>query len=97
MFRGGSPIGGGCRLTCRYGGRYSAGMARRATRTVRVDVATLARLEALATLTGRSVADLVRTASYAGFDDVLTLHAKRAVAEARELEKLRRTLESAAG
>ena len=72
-------------------------MARRATRTVRVDVATLARLEALATLTGRSVADLVRTASYAGFDDVLTLHAKRAVAEARELEKLRRTLESAAG
>lgn len=53
---------------------------------MRVDLATLARLESLATLTGRSVADIVRTASYAGFEEVLALHAKRASAEARALE-----------
>ncbi len=63
--------------------------------TVRVDGASAERLRALAKLTGRSVADLVRTWSYADFDLVLKAHARRAAAESRELEERRR--EAAAG
>ena len=42
--------------------------------TVRVDPATMERLRALAARTGQSLADLVRTWSYADVDTVLRVH-----------------------
>ena len=49
--------------------------------TIRVDKATHARLEALARKVHRPSADIMATLSYADYDVLLELHAKRAVAE----------------
>ena len=49
--------------------------------TIRVDKATHARLEGLARKVQRPIADIVATLSYANYDVLLELHAKRAVAE----------------
>ena len=48
-----------------------------------VDGKTAARLEALARMVKRPTAEIVRTLSYAAFDDFLRLHAKRALSEQR--------------
>ena len=48
-----------------------------------VDGGTGARLEALAKMVHLATAEIVRTLSYATFDDFLRLHAKRSVTEQR--------------
>ena len=50
-------------------------------RTIRVDRATHARLEALARTVHRPIADIVATLSHADYDVLLELHARRAIAE----------------
>ena len=65
--------------------------------TVRLDSETMGRLRALAARTGQSLADLVRTWSYADLDTVLRVHAMRAAAEARAMEHRARTAKSEPG
>ncbi|MCY3842593.1 MAG: hypothetical protein OXH69_03525 [Acidobacteria bacterium] len=59
--------------------------------TTRLDPATMERLRALAARTGQSLADLVRTWSYADVDTVLRVHGMRTAAEARAMERRART------
>ena len=59
--------------------RYSCGMTD--YKNIRVTEATHERLTALSNLTGRSMVELLATLSYAGFDELLSLQATRAIAE----------------
>ena len=65
--------------------------------TVRLDPATMERLRALAARTGQSLADLVRTWSYADVDTVLRVHGMRTAAEARAMERRARTTKATTG
>ena len=66
-----------------YGHAPAVGSLAMKTSRVTIDAGPAARLEALARMVHRPTAEIVRTLSYAMFDDFLRLHARRSVTEQR--------------